>query len=246
MVQLPMRPTDPGPQHTFHYRKSLLMPWPAAIAAAGALAGGFLGNRAGRQESRRNRRFQERMRNTAWQASVEDMKKAGLNPALAYSQGPAASPGGATATQNDVISPSVSSAMQAKRLKADLNLINQQTAKARAETESAQNTADTTRARLMSYGVDYSPTGKLLLDWGSGGLPRMTREIEAGIQLNLQRARREGILGTTMEPMAELARELGMLLPIIGGAAGAAPGLLRGIGALRSRNIFKGRTFKRR
>lgn len=109
---------------------------PAIITGAAALAGGLLGNRQRSNQAQRdrdwqtgeagkNRMFQERMRNTSWQAGVEDMKAAGINPALAYSQGGASSPsggmgGGAMAQQNDIISPAVSSAQHARRLTSEL------------------------------------------------------------------------------------------------------------------------------
>jgi len=225
--------------------------WPAIIAGGAALAGGILGNKQRSGEASKNRRFQERMRNTQWQAAVQDMEKAGLNPALAYSQGPNASPGGSMAQQMDVATPAISSAMQAKRMQADLrnlnttnSLISKQIEKTGAETEAARINADTARARLLAYGVERTPTGSLKMKMEGGAFPLMTEEILANIRNVQQRTAREGATTRAMMPLAELADKIGIALPILGLASQFNPaGLLRSAGS-----IFKGKKlpFRRR
>lgn len=99
---------------------------PAVVAGGAALLGGFLANRGRKQEAQKDRDFQERMSSTSWQRGKADMMAAGINPALAYAKGGASSPGGAMAGQEDIISGAVSSAQQARRLKKELKVLDEQ------------------------------------------------------------------------------------------------------------------------
>lgn len=61
------------------------------------------------EEAKRNREYQSGMANTAYQRAIADMKAAGLNPMLAYSQGGAATPSGSSASSSASSGPTASS-----------------------------------------------------------------------------------------------------------------------------------------
>lgn len=162
------------------------MAFGAIAAAAAPLVAGFLGserkNRVDQREAAKNRAFQaeqadanrafqERMRNTEWQAGIADMEAAGVNPALAYSQGGASSPSGSmgSGSQAAPSENSVASAMQLQLQRRQLDLLKEQVRKTAGEAD--QTTAGgelaKDRASFLLRGTRPAKDGSLGVEYGS-------------------------------------------------------------------------------
>lgn len=155
-----------GPEMSFGDSGGIL---PALVLGGLSFAGQMSANSANRDiadaatasnaaEAQKNRDFQERMSNSSYQRGMADMKAAGLNPLLAFSQGGASTPSGstgsaATAHMENALAPAVNSAVQGLQLHTALEQTQSQTSLNRAiektnQTQQLKNVADaTTSAR---------------------------------------------------------------------------------------------------
>lgn len=114
------------------------------LGAGLARSGSLTSARMAQANVREQMRFQERMRNTGYQAAARDLKAAGLNRILALGS-PAPSPGGAAAAVPDLgssMAAGANAATSAKMAAAQTKLISAQAAKVAAETRTADVAAD--------------------------------------------------------------------------------------------------------
>jgi len=82
------------------------------IGGVGSYLGQQSANQANADIARQQMQFQEQQRSTSYQTAVEDMKKAGLNPMLAYQQGGAGNQPGASAQMQNAIGAGIHSASE--------------------------------------------------------------------------------------------------------------------------------------
>lgn len=110
-------------------------PSSASVLGAGALSafGNVLSLGGQLWSAERQIDFQREMASTQHQRAVKDLRKAGLNPILAAGGPGASAPMGAIVKPDDPVTPAINSALAAKRLNAELEVLKSQAFKNKAE-----------------------------------------------------------------------------------------------------------------
>lgn len=122
-----------------------------AITSAGVnIYGQNVANQANAKLAQQQMDFQRDQTSTSYQRGVADMKAAGLNPMLAYSQGGAASGSGASANMQSETSAGVTSALSATMMKQELQNLQAQLGKTQAETGEVDARTENIRAQTMT------------------------------------------------------------------------------------------------
>ncbi|WNK13278.1 MAG: DNA pilot protein [Microvirus sp.] len=132
------------------------VPWnTVGSVASGAMnyVGQQQTNAANAQQAQKQMDFQAEQTGSAYQRGTADMKAAGLNPMLAYSQGGAQSGGGAQATMGNELGSGANSAMSTAQILQGMD---------RVSAEIGQTQAATDQTRAQTRNTDADTLDKLL------------------------------------------------------------------------------------
>lgn len=129
----------------------------SAIGAAGSLLAGGLNyygqksaNKQNLASAREAMQFSHDEYGTQYQRSMEDMRKAGLNPILAAKFGGGGAPSGVSAQSQNELGGAVSSALESKRMQADLENLRESNKKIQADTSLAKETERSVREDIWN------------------------------------------------------------------------------------------------
>lgn len=140
--------------------------WTGAIGALTPVAAGAMNyfgqqntNYANAQQAQRQMDFQASQTGSAYQRGVADMKAAGLNPMLAYSQGGAQSGGGAQATMGNELGAGANSALSAATTMQEMQKRRSEIENLAAQTNLTDAQARQSDAQTINLGADTKNKG---------------------------------------------------------------------------------------
>lgn len=131
------------------------------ISAGSSLLGGILQSNSAKTAAKRQFQRELYMSNTSYQRAMKDMRKAGLNPMLAYQQGGASTPNVGQAQVPNImegIPNAVNTGLAAKKNEAEVTNIESQTAKNVADTQLSSAMAVKTAADTELAGAQTRNT----------------------------------------------------------------------------------------
>lgn len=145
----------------------LIMGGKDLITGYGAYRGQKLANESNEREAEKNRQFQAEQSSTAFQRSMADLKKAGLNPILAARQ-PASTPGGAQAVFRSALGEGVNAFNQSRQTSSNVQLQEQNTAQSKAQTanieKQTKKIVEETAVITEQYGLTRAQTQRVLAE----------------------------------------------------------------------------------
>lgn len=163
-------------------------------------------NKTNKRLAREQMAFQERMRDTEWQAGVKDMLAAGINPMLAVSQGGAASPQGASTNVEPIFKNTGHSAMAVKLQQAQLDQIKEVTEGVGEDNYGKRLTND-----MLAHNLPWSSANAyeraMQLRHQTETFAQQAKKAASEAELTAQQLREKNLTNNQLELMQPLVRE---------------------------------------